>query len=110
MTPTGNQFIEIRKNRRGLDRPFVVGTRTRVQDIVVLHERFAQSADDIAGRHFPHLSLAQVHAALSYFYQDRQTIWQCIHDDERFAESLRGELTSEHPPIANDAPDASVPS
>lgn len=97
MNSTLPQYIEIRQNRRGLDRPYIVGTRVRVQDIVIYHERYGYSADDIASSHLPHLSIAQVHAALTYFHEDREAIWNCIREDAAFAEQMREQLTGERP-------------
>ena len=95
MDSTLPRYIEVRKNRRGLERPYIVGSRVRVQDIVVYHERFGYSADEIASSHLPHLSLAQVHAALTFFHEDRDAIWQCIHEDDAFADDVQAEITGE---------------
>jgi uncharacterized protein (DUF433 family) len=46
-------------------KPFVTGTRIRVQDIYVWYELQGKSADEIVSR-FPQLSLADVFAALTY--------------------------------------------
>jgi uncharacterized protein (DUF433 family) len=53
----------------------VAGTRIRVQDIYVWHEMHGQSADEIVSN-FPQLSLADVHAALSYYFDHRDEIQQ----------------------------------
>ncbi len=82
------QYVEIRKNRAGSDRPYIAGTRVRVQDIVIDHERFGQSAEEIA-QGFDHVSIAQVHGALAYFFENRDFVWQCIRDDEAYAASAR---------------------
>ena len=54
-------------------RPCVAGTRIRVQDIFVCHERQGQSPDEIVTR-FPQLTLADVYAALAYFWDHREAI------------------------------------
>ena len=89
MPTTQSQYVEIRKNREGAERPYVVGTRTRVQDIVILHERFGESADEIASTHFPHLSLAQVHGALAYFFEDPEAIWAALREDHENAIAMK---------------------
>lgn len=86
------QYIEIRQNRDNQPRPYLVGTRVRVQDIVFYHERLGQSPDEIV-RGFPHLTLAQVHAALAYYFDNREAIWQCIREDEAYAASVKQQLT-----------------
>jgi uncharacterized protein (DUF433 family) len=82
--------IELRPNRDGQPRAFISGTRIRVQDIVSDHERHGLSPEQIA-REFPHLTLAQVHAALAYFYDHRDEILQQMKADEVFASRIEAE-------------------
>jgi uncharacterized protein (DUF433 family) len=51
----------------------ITGTRIRVQDIFVWHEMQGQSADAIVSQ-FPQLSLADVYAALAYYWDHRDEI------------------------------------
>ena len=51
----------------------IAGTRIRVSHIAFRYERERQSPDDIV-QAYPHLTLAQVHAALSYYYSHREDI------------------------------------
>ena len=53
--------------------PVIAGTRIRVSHIAFRYERERQSPDDIVHA-YPHLTLAQVHAALSYYYSHREDI------------------------------------
>lgn len=69
-------------------KPCIVGTRIRVQDIVVTHEHEGMSVDQICDQ-FPSLTLAQVHAALAYYYDHRDEILQEIEGDKAFAEEFR---------------------
>jgi len=75
--------IELRVNREGQPRAYVCGTRIRVQDIVSDHERHGLSPEEIA-REYPHLSLAQVHAALAYYYDHREEVRHQMKVDEDF--------------------------
>ncbi len=112
MAAKTNQYVEIRQNRDGQDRPWIVGTRVRVQDIVIGHERLNQSSEEIAAG-FDHLSIAQVHGALAYFFENSDLVWQCIRDDEAYAESVRAQLTGVVPPekgASTDAPDSAISS
>lgn len=68
-------------------RPCILGTRVAVQDIVLMTE-FGKSADDIVGS-IPHLSYADVYAALAFYHDHREMIDQAIRDDEVFAEEFR---------------------
>jgi len=80
--------IEVRKNRAGQDRAFIAGTRVRVSDIYVLAEVQGLAADEIAIQ-LPHLTLGQVHAALSYFFDHREQILEEVRQDGDYAELIR---------------------
>ncbi len=60
----------------------------RVQDIYGLAEIQGKSADEIL-QALPDLSLAQVHAALSYYFDHREGILNEMREDEDFAEQMR---------------------
>jgi uncharacterized protein (DUF433 family) len=82
--------IEVRKNRAGQDRAYIVGTRTRVQDIYALAEIHGLMADQIVEQ-LPHLTLGQVHAALAYYFDHRQQILSELREDEEFVQMMRGQ-------------------
>lgn len=60
-------------------RPHVEGTRIDVQQIAEHHVHFGWPAEKIAESF--RLTLAQVHAALTYYYQHRDEIEQSIAED-----------------------------
>jgi uncharacterized protein (DUF433 family) len=98
MQPVVSTHIELRSNRDGDSRAYVAGTRLRVQDIVSDHERHGLSPEEIA-REYPHISLAQVHAALAYYYDHRDEVRAQMKSDEDYArraeeEQNRGRSTS----------------
>ena len=64
-------YIEIRPNQDGQPRAHLAGTRVRVQDIYFDSEVHGMSPDRIAAG-YPHLSLAQVHAALAYYFEQNR--------------------------------------
>lgn len=68
-------------------KPRIAGHRITVQDIAIWHERLGLSADDIATEYA--LSLADVYAALAYYYDHREEIDQAIRADEDFISALR---------------------
>src|SRR5437588_9675312 len=80
--------IELRKNRSGQDRAYIAGTRTRVQDVYALAEIHGFAPDQIVEQ-LPHLTLGQVHAALSYFFDDRVQILNELREDEEFVRMMR---------------------
>jgi len=53
--------------------PVIGGTRMRVIDIAIEYDRLGYSPDQIVDSH-PHLSLEQVHDALSYYYENRDAL------------------------------------
>ncbi|TWT86804.1 hypothetical protein Mal64_36340 [Pseudobythopirellula maris] len=79
MQPTIAQHVEIRPNRGGGQRAYVAGTRVRVQDIVPDHERHGLSIEEIV-RNYPQLTIAQVHAALAYYFDNRELVREHIRD------------------------------
>lgn len=88
MTHAIATHIEMRPDREGRDRAYVDGTRVRVQDVAALAERQGRTPDQIVAA-LPHLSLAQVHAALSYYFDHRTEIQRAWSEDADFAQQLR---------------------
>jgi uncharacterized protein (DUF433 family) len=68
--------------------PRIKGTRIRVQDIYLWFEREGRSADEIVSEH-PHLTLADVFAALAYYWDHRDEIRQQIKEDEALVATMR---------------------
>ena len=60
-------------------RPVIDGTRISVDFVAELHQ-LGEEASDIAAT-YPHLSLAAVHDALSYYYDHQQEIDQYLADN-----------------------------
>ena len=92
MVPTISEHIEITPGVCG-GRARVAGHRIRVQDIVAWHESLGQSADEIVAR-YPQLSLADVHAALAYYFDNIDEIRRQLSEDKQFAEELRARTPS----------------
>ncbi|MDZ4848989.1 MAG: DUF433 domain-containing protein [Pirellulaceae bacterium] len=80
--------VELRENRSGQQRAYISGTRVRIQDIYSQAEIFRKSPEQIA-ESLPDLTLAKVHAALSYLYDHREQIVAEMKEDETFADQLR---------------------
>lgn len=111
MAMTDTKHIEIRKNRRGEDRAYIAGTRVRVRDIYAHSEIHGESPEEIVAA-FPHLTLAQVHAALSYYFEHREAILDEIRRDDEFVRLTRNKLGPgplEQKLKGTDAPDAIPP-
>ena len=73
-------------------KPRIAGHRITVQHIAIWHERMGLSADEIASDHG--LTLAEVYAALTYYYDHRQEIDEAIVADESYVAELRKRITS----------------
>ncbi len=73
-------------------KPRIAGRRITVRDIVIWHERLGIGPDEIATEH--DLSLADVHAALAYYFDHREEIDRSIEQDDAFVRALRARLPS----------------
>jgi uncharacterized protein (DUF433 family) len=69
-------------------RPCIAGTRIRVQDIYAWHEQEGFSPDEIVAR-FPQLKLADVYAALAYFWDHPDEIRRQMQDDREFINEMK---------------------
>ena len=67
-------------------RPCITGTSVSVRTIAVWH-KMGSSPEDIA-REISHLNLAQIHAALAYYYANQPEIDADIESEAREAERL----------------------
>ena len=74
------------------NKPRITGHRITVQNVVIWHERMGLSADAIASEHG--LSLADVYAALAYYYDHRQAIDEATLADESYVAELRNRTKS----------------
>ncbi|HZU13506.1 MAG TPA: DUF433 domain-containing protein [Chloroflexota bacterium] len=83
---TVSSHIEITRGVAG-GKPRIAGHRITVQNVVFWHERIGMTADEIANEHG--LSLADVYAALAFYYDHRVEIDQTIRSDESLIEELR---------------------
>jgi uncharacterized protein (DUF433 family) len=73
-------------------KPRIAGTRIKVSLIATLSERNRMTPDDIVEA-YPHLTLAQVHAALAYYWSHREEIEEEIREEQRFVEELEKQLS-----------------
>ena len=80
-------------------KPCIAGTRIRVQDIVLRTE--AGESPDAIRAAFPHITLADVHAALAYYHDYRELIDQQIREAD---ELIKRMSSSPADPNDGDAP------
>ena len=95
----GKKFDELMTLERHIEvtpgvcggKPRVAGRRITVQNIAIWHERLGMSVDEIAGEH--DISLADIHAALAYYHDNRSEIEESIARGEEFVK----EFMAKHP-------------
>jgi uncharacterized protein (DUF433 family) len=78
----------------------IAGTRIRVHDIAIWHERMGLAADEIVSR-YPQLTLAGVYAALAYYHDHREQIDGEMDDLRLLVEEMRRQFPSKLPSHAN---------
>ena len=83
---TLDQHIEITPGIAG-GKPRVAGHRITVHNIAIWRERLGKSADEIATEY--DLTLADVYAALAYYFDHREEIDREIEESQAVAEALR---------------------
>jgi len=66
----------------------IAGHRVRVLDIVVWHEHQGMTPDEIVS-HIPSITLADVHAALAYYFDHIEEIQEEMRAERAFAEEFR---------------------
>jgi uncharacterized protein (DUF433 family) len=83
---TLNQHIEVSPDVRN-GRPRIAGRRITVDDIVIMHRRLGQSVEEIAGKY--DVTLADVHAALAYYYDHQAEVDRLIEADDTVIEAFQ---------------------
>lgn len=81
-----DRFIEADLNIAG-GKPRIAGRRITVQNVAIWHERLGRSADEICSEH--DLTLAEVHAALAYYFDHREEIDRSIGKGKAIVEAVR---------------------
>ena len=90
-TKSLDQHIEIRPDIVN-GKPHIAGHRITVQNIVMWHEWAGRSADEIADEYG--LTLADIYAALAYYYDNQNEIDKSIQDSQAFIEEIRRNIPS----------------
>jgi len=86
MEPVTTQHIESVAGKCG-GKPCIAGTRIRVWDIYVASEIRGETPDQIVSQ-YPSLTLAQVHAALAYYWDNREAIEKQMKKADQFVEEM----------------------
>jgi uncharacterized protein (DUF433 family) len=70
----------------------IAGRRISVEDIAIWHLKLGKTADEICAEY--DLSLAEVHAALAYYYDHQADIERDINEGDAFLKALRNSSPS----------------
>lgn len=70
-------------------KPRIAGHDITVADVVIWHEEHASSCEEIAAKH-PGITLADVHAALAYYFDHQAEIRQDIEEEKQQALAKAG--------------------
>jgi len=73
-------------------KPRIDGHRITVQNVAVWHERLGHSADEIASEYG--LDLADIYAAVAYYFAHREEVDQSIRQSRDFVKELRRKTPS----------------
>ena len=87
MANASREHIEIVQGAGG-PKPRIAGSRIRVQDVALWHEKLGMSPAEIV-EEYPTITLADVYAALAYYWDHREEIERRIAADEAFVEDFR---------------------
>lgn len=74
-------------------KPIIRKTRIKVAQIAIEYDLMGLTADEIIQAH-PHLTLAQVHDALSYYYDNVEEINSDIREGKQFVEEMKKQYPS----------------
>ena len=77
-------------------RACIAGHRVRVLDIVAWHETRGQSPDQIVNL-FPGITLADVYAAMAYYFDNREEIDAEFRHEDVWANRLKSNIPSKIP-------------
>ena len=75
----------------------MAGTRIRVQESFATTN--SRPDPEQIAREYPHLSFAQIHAALAYYFDHREEIRQQLKTDQDFASAMESESPNGRPEI-----------
>jgi uncharacterized protein (DUF433 family) len=93
-------------------KPRIAGSRIQVKHLAIMHQRQGMSPEEIIAE-FPHLTLADIYAALAYYHDHREAMNAEIAADRAWYEEQKAAQTSRLQEKLKaskpDAPDDPVP-
>ena len=79
--------------------PHIAGHRIRIRDITAARDRGGYTPEEIAANVYPHLTLAEVYAALAYYEDHRSEIDQQTEAESHFIDHFM----QQHPELVHHA-------
>ncbi|SRR6266566_955743 len=73
------------------DVAWIAGTNTKVKEVVLDKLAYGWSAEEMHFQH-PHLSMAQIHAALAYYYENQDKLDEEIRRDLEEVDQIASKL------------------
>ena len=71
--------------------PYIVGTRTKVEEVILDHLAYHWDAEEIQQQH-PGLTLGQIYSALAYYYDHQEELDREIDNGLREVAQIRASL------------------
>jgi len=96
MTGVATAYRHITVDDQGI--PWIDGANTKVVELVAEVKAYGWSPEELAYQH-PHLSLAQVHSALAYYWDHHQDIEADLKRRKKLVDRIEQEV-GEHPLVA----------
>lgn len=96
MTAAAASYAHIAVDEHGI--PWIEGANTKVVELVAEVKAYGWSPEELAYQH-PHLTLAQVHSALAYYWDHRAEVEADLVRREELVERMREEI-GEHALVA----------
>ena len=91
MVSTLNAYIEMTPEVRG-GKPRIVGRRTTVADVVVMHLQMGNLLAIVAEEY--DLSLSEVYGAMAYYYDHKAKIDQSMAQSDAFVKTMQPQASS----------------
>lgn len=89
MTAATTTYAHIAVDEHGV--PWIEGTNTKVVELIAELKAYGWSPEEMAYQH-PHLTLAQVHSALAFYWDHRAEVDADLERREELVERLREEM------------------
>jgi uncharacterized protein (DUF433 family) len=85
---SAHQYAHVDYDARGV--PVIAGTTMKVVELVMAQRAHGWSPEELSFQ-FPHLSMGQIHAALAYYWDNRERLDEDIEQRSSVATALRTE-------------------